>query len=53
MANLQAHKTGEAGGAWSGAGPSAQIPIGYLRPAQSQNGPAQVNGQRKHHHRHG
>ena len=53
MANLQAHEAGEAGGARSGAGPSAQILIGHLRPAQSQNGPAQVNGQRKHYHRHG
>ena len=53
VANLQAHEAGEAGGAGTGEGPSAQIPAGHLRPAQSQNGPAQVNGQRKHHHRHG
>ena len=53
VADLQAHQTGEAGGARSGAGPPAQIPAGHLRSAEGQNGPAQVNGQRQHHHRHG
>ena len=53
VAHLQTHQVGEARRARPRADPPAQVPFGHLRPAQSQDGSAQVDGQCQHHHRHG
>lgn len=53
LAHLQAHEAGETRRARSSAYAPAQVLTGHLLAPKGQNGPAQADGQRKHHYGYG